>query len=144
MENLFNTYQEIKLKSDIGILNRVNLLDNAKKTYHIRGKLKYGKLIKDEFFNKSNELLYRIEYFVSYDNNYRYIRIKDEKESACYETETLPYLNISEGNIVTLKTGGPKMEIIGFNKDYVQCQWNDQSGVKSVYYPYYSLENVSE
>ncbi|SHJ72531.1 DUF2158 domain-containing protein [Aquimarina spongiae] len=144
MDNLFNVYQEIKLKGEIGILRRNNIQNNSKKTYHIRGKLKYGKLVEDEFFNKSDELLYRVEYFISYDSNYRYIRIKDEKNSACYETEDLPYLNISEGNIVTLKTGGPKMEIIGFNKDYVKCQWNDQSGVKSVYYPYYSLENVSK
>lgn len=144
MENLFNTYEEIKLKSEIGILKRNNILNNSRKNYHIQGKLKYGKLIKDEFFNDASELVYHIEYFISYDNNYRYIRIKDEKKSHCYETEDLPYLNMCEGNIVKLKTGGPKMEIIGFNKDYIKCQWNDQSGVKSVYYPYYSLENVLE
>ncbi|WP_109302576.1 DUF2158 domain-containing protein [Aquimarina sp. AU474] len=144
MENLFNTYKEIKLKGEIGILKRNNILNNSKKTYHIKGKLKYGKLIRDEFLNNASELIYHIEYFISYDNNYRYIKIKDEKESICYEKEELPYINIFEGNIVKLKTGGPKMEIIGFNKDYVECQWSDQFGVKSVSYPYYSLENASD
>ncbi|MCK8522557.1 hypothetical protein M0D21_13315 [Aquimarina sp. D1M17] len=89
MENLFIKYKEILFKGDMGILKKNNLLNNSKKTYRVRGRSKYGTLIHDEFLNSKNEPIYNIEYFISYDNSYRYIFIQDLKKSVNYEEEEL-------------------------------------------------------
>jgi len=89
MNNLFTKYREILHQGDIGLLTRKNLLNNPRKTCKIKGKNKYGTLIQDEFFNKKNEPLYHIKYFISYDNAYRYIYFEDVKQSISYEEEEL-------------------------------------------------------
>ena len=100
MENLFTWYRETKFKAGIGVLRHLNILSNPKKTIAINGIRRYGELIQDQIFGTNNELLYCIDFFTSYDNMYKYIKVRDLNSSKDYEEEYIEFQTI-ENNLAS-------------------------------------------
>ena len=89
MNDLFFKYKELLFRAEVGVLKKKNLLNQPRKTYQVKGKQKYGRLIQDEFLDHNNTAIYHVEYFISYDHTYQYISIKDVEQSVDYEREEL-------------------------------------------------------
>ena len=51
---------------------------------------------------------------------------------------------IKPGDVVQLKSGGPKMTVTQINQETVWCKWFDGEDVKTGHFPVFSLKPTSE
>ncbi len=143
-QDTYKKYLDIELEVEKGKLIKEEIIKNSYKNKEINGEIIYGKLIHNHYF-RTSDLIYDIEYFVSYDQNYRFIYIKNEETGATYQKEKFNGIEFLIGDKVRLKSGGTIMKVKDIDNNYVDCHWIDQLGTSiNSSFPVFSLELVLE